>query len=45
MIPCPMVAQTRLGPIVVRHAPAGALRALIGLAGLTLAVVLAIGAY
>jgi uncharacterized membrane protein YfcA len=35
----------RLGPIVVRHAPAGALRALIGLAGLTLAVVLAIGAY
>ena len=35
----------RLGPIVVRHAPAGALRALIGLAGLTLAVVLAIDAY
>ena len=40
-----LFAGGRLGPIVVRHAPAGALRALIGLAGLALAVVLAIDAY
>lgn len=40
-----LFAGGRLGPIVVRHAPAGALRVLIGLAGLTLAVVLAIDAY
>ena len=40
-----LFAGGRLGPIVVRHAPAGALRALIGLAGLTLAVVLALDAY
>ena len=40
-----LFAGGRLGPVVVRHAPAGALRGLIGLAGLTLAVVLAIDAY
>ena len=40
-----LFAGGRLGPIVVRHAPAGALRALIGLAGLALAVVLGAGAY
>jgi uncharacterized membrane protein YfcA len=40
-----LFAGGRLGPVVVRHAPAGALRVLIGLAGLALAVVLAIDAY
>jgi uncharacterized membrane protein YfcA len=35
----------RIGPIVVRHAPAGPLRVLIGLAGLGLAVKLALDAY
>jgi uncharacterized membrane protein YfcA len=40
-----LFAGGRLGPSVVRHAPAGALRGLIGLAGLALAVVLAIDAY
>jgi uncharacterized membrane protein YfcA len=36
---------SRLGPVVVRHAPAGPLRVLIGAAGLALAVKLAIDAY
>ena len=36
---------SRLGPIVVRHAPAGPLRLLIGAAGVALAVKLAIDAY
>jgi uncharacterized protein len=36
---------SRLGPIVVRHAPAGPLRAVIGAAGVALAVKLAIDAY
>ncbi len=36
---------SRLGPIVVRHAPATGLRILIGIAGLALAVKLAIDAY
>jgi uncharacterized protein len=36
---------SRLGPVVVRHAPTTPLRLLIGAAGLTLAVVLAIDAY
>ncbi|HEY9267408.1 MAG TPA: sulfite exporter TauE/SafE family protein [Mycobacterium sp.] len=36
---------SRLGPIVVRHAPAGPLRAVIGLAGLALAVKLGWDAY
>jgi uncharacterized membrane protein YfcA len=40
-----LFAGARLGPVVVRHAPADALRVLIGLAGLALAVVLAAGAY
>ena len=40
-----LFAGGRLGPIVVRHAPGGVLRGLIGLAGLALAVVLAIDAY
>ena len=40
-----LFAGARLGPVVVRHAPADALRILIGLAGLALAVVLAAGAY
>lgn len=35
----------RIGPIIVRHAPAGPLRVLIGLAGLGLAVKLALDAY
>lgn len=35
----------RLGPVVVRHAPAGPLKALISVAGLALAVKLAIDAY
>ncbi|MEO3757099.1 sulfite exporter TauE/SafE family protein [Mycobacterium sp. B14F4] len=36
---------SRLGPIVVRHAPAGPLRVVIGAAGVALAVRLAIDAY
>jgi uncharacterized membrane protein YfcA len=36
---------SRLGPVVVRHAPAGPLKALIGAAGLALAVKLGIDAY
>ena len=40
-----LFAGARLGPVVVRHAPAGALRLLIGLAGLALAVVLGADAY
>jgi uncharacterized protein len=36
---------SRLGPVVVRHAPAGPLRVLIGAAGLALAVKLGIDAY
>jgi len=36
---------SRLGPIVVRHAPAGPLRVLIGVAGVALAVKLGIDAY
>jgi uncharacterized membrane protein YfcA len=40
-----LFAGARLGPVVVRHAPADALRVLIGLAGLALAVVLAGDAY
>jgi uncharacterized membrane protein YfcA len=40
-----LFAGARLGPVVVRHAPADALRVLIGLAGLALAVVLAAGTY
>ena len=40
-----LFAGARLGPVVVRHAPADALRILIGLFGLALAVVLAAGAY
>ncbi len=36
---------SRLGPVVVRHAPAGPLRMLIGVAGLALAVKLGIDAY
>lgn len=36
---------SRLGPIVVRHAPAAPLRAVIGVAGLALAVKLGIDAY
>ena len=35
----------RIGPVVVRRAPAGALRVLIGLAGLALAVKLGIDTY
>ena len=40
-----LFAGARLGPVVVRHAPAGALRLLIGGAGLALAVVLGAEAY
>ncbi len=40
-----LFAGGRLGPIVVRHANAGALRALIGVAGLALAVKLGADAY
>jgi uncharacterized membrane protein YfcA len=40
-----LFAGGRLGPIVVRHANAGVLRTLIGLAGLALAVKLAADAY
>lgn len=40
-----LFAGARLGPIVVRHVPAGVLRVLIGLAGLALAAVLGAGAY
>ena len=36
---------SRLGPIVVRHAPATPLRVLIGAAGVALAVKLALDAY
>ena len=36
---------SRLGPIVVRHAPAGPLRVAIGAAGVTLAIKLGIDAY
>jgi uncharacterized protein len=36
---------SRLGPVVVRHAPTGPLRGVIGLAGLVLAVKLGIDAY
>ena len=36
---------SRLGPVVVRHAPAGPLRVLIGAAGLALAIKLGIDAY
>ncbi|HET9564950.1 MAG TPA: sulfite exporter TauE/SafE family protein, partial [Mycobacterium sp.] len=36
---------SRLGPVVVRHAPAGPLRVLIGFAGVGLAVKLGIDAY
>jgi uncharacterized membrane protein YfcA len=36
---------SRLGPIVVRHAPAGPMRVLIGAAGLALAVKLGIDTY
>ncbi|OBI84873.1 transporter [Mycobacterium sp. E740] len=36
---------SRLGPIVVRHAPAGPLRVLIGVAGVALAVKLGVDAY
>jgi uncharacterized protein len=39
------LAGSRLGPVVVRHAPAGPLRLLIGAAGLALAVKLGIDAY
>ena len=40
-----LFAGARLGPVVVRHANAGVLRALIGLAGLALAVKLGVDAY
>jgi uncharacterized membrane protein YfcA len=36
---------SRLGPVVVRHAPAGPVRVMIGVAGLTLAIKLGIDAY
>jgi uncharacterized membrane protein YfcA len=36
---------SRLGPVVVRHAPAGPVRVMIGVAGLTLAVKLGVDAY
>jgi uncharacterized membrane protein YfcA len=39
------LAGSRLGPVVVRHAPAGPLRLLIGVAGLALAFKLGIDAY
>jgi uncharacterized membrane protein YfcA len=40
-----LFAGGRLGPVVVRHSNAGVLRALIGLAGLALAVKLGVDAY
>ena len=40
-----LLAGGRLGPVVVRHSDAGALRTLIGLAGLALALKLGIDAY
>ena len=40
-----LFAGARLGPVVVRHAPAGALRTLIGVAGIALAIVLGVDAY
>jgi uncharacterized membrane protein YfcA len=40
-----LLAGGRLGPVVVRHSDAGVLRALIGLAGLALALKLGIDAY
>ncbi len=40
-----LFAGARLGPVVVRHAPADVLRVLIGLAGLALAIVLGASAY
>jgi hypothetical protein len=40
-----LLAGGRLGPVVVRHANAAVLRALIGVAGLALAVKLAVDAY
>ena len=40
-----LFAGGRMGPVVVRHAPARPLRILIGLAGLALAVVLGVRAY
>ena len=36
---------SRLGPVVVRHAPTGPLRVVIGVAGLALAVKLGVDAY
>jgi uncharacterized membrane protein YfcA len=39
------LAGSRLGPVVVRHAPAGPMRIAIGAAGLALAVKLGIDAY
>jgi hypothetical protein len=36
---------SRLGPVVVRHAPAGPMRVVIGVAGLALAVKLGFDAY
>jgi uncharacterized membrane protein YfcA len=39
------VIGSRLGPVVVRHAPAGPMRVVIGVAGLALAVKLGIDAY
>ena len=36
---------SRLGPVVVRHAPAGPLRVSIGATGLTLAIKLGVDAY
>jgi uncharacterized membrane protein YfcA len=36
---------SRLGPVVVRHAPAGPMRAVIGVAGVALAIKLGIDAY
>ena len=40
-----LLAGGRLGPVVVRHAPADALRTLIGIIGIALAVKLAVDAY
>ena len=40
-----LFAGARLGPVVVRHSNAGVLRALIGVAGLALAVKLGVDAY
>jgi uncharacterized membrane protein YfcA len=39
------LAGSRLGPVVVRHAPAGPMRVAIGAAGLALAIKLAVDAY